>query len=84
MAKNLLLPKLNERELRAIAFALRREGYLSQYFTWDEALAKALPQILLSSRDIVIPALGEAVPLYPAAHDALRKLERLGRSARRR
>jgi hypothetical protein len=77
MAKNLMTVwlKLTEREQGAIVFAARRKGYLSQYFTWEEAVAKAVPEILLVSRDVVICALREDAPSYPAAHDALRKLE---------
>jgi hypothetical protein len=67
-------PCLNEKDYGAIAFAARRKGYLSQYFTWEEA-AKALDQILLLPRDVVIRALHEDAPSYRAAHDTLRKLE---------
>jgi hypothetical protein len=76
MAQNLFgwVLRLNEKDYGAIAFVARRKGYLSQYFTWEEA-AKAWTEILLLPRDVVIRALREDAPLYLAAHEALQKLE---------
>jgi hypothetical protein len=78
MAKNLMSvwPKLTERERKEVVVAARREGHLSQYFTWEEAIAKALDQILLLPRHVVIRALrGDAPSGNQAVRDTLRRLE---------
>jgi hypothetical protein len=75
MDKNILGAKFTERERNAIAFALRRKGYLIGYFTWEIAATKALPELLLMKRNTVLAALREAAPFYPACYDAIRKLE---------
>jgi hypothetical protein len=79
----LLLHRLTERERKAVVFALRRKGYLSQYFNWEIAAATAEPaKLLLMDRDVVIAALRGAAPLYLAAHDAIRQLQRKYRRMR--
>ena len=84
MAKNLLLcaRRLNDEDWKAIAFALRRKGYLTQYLNWEIA-ATACKELLLKDRDVVIAALREAAPLYLAAHGTIRKLQRKRRRRQR-
>jgi len=56
MAKNLLLcaRRLNDEDWKAIAFALRRKGYLAQYLNWEIAATAARRELLLKDRDVVI------------------------------
>ena len=79
----LLWSKLTERVRKAIVFALRRKGYLTQYLNWEIAAATAPPsELMLMDRDVVRAALREliatpdAASFHPAAYDALRKLRR--------
>ena len=79
----LLWSKLTERVRKAIVFALRRKGYLTQYLNWEIAAATAPPsELMLMDRVVVTAALHEAAPLYLAAHDAIRKLQRKRRTKR--
>lgn len=85
MGKNLLLlaRRLNDEDWKAIAFAMRCKGHLTEYLHFQEAAIEGRPQLMYCyDVNVVLAALREAAPLYPAAHDTIRKLERKRRKGR--
>jgi hypothetical protein len=68
-----LLPKLNEKDLHNIAFAMRRKGDLTGLPHFGHV---TIEDIAWFKCEVIIAALHEAAATYPAVIDTISKLQR--------